>query len=262
VTSFTGRRVLVIGAGGGIGAPLAAALEAAGAEVVAADAPVAARSPYLVADPGAPGGGRSPYLVADLREPGAAASLVRRAWDERGPIDALVHVAGLYPALRAMDSTEELFDTVMAVNTRSALLAATTLAALCERDGRKASLVFTSSGAARGPRPGTTVYAASKAALEAVTRGLALELAPLGLRVNAVAPGYVDVGSSLNPVTDDYVAAVAAANPMGRVGTPADIVPCLMWLCHDDSAWVNGHVLAADGGAGLGSPAAPSWLSA
>ncbi|MFB4288518.1 SDR family NAD(P)-dependent oxidoreductase [Nonomuraea sp. ATR24] len=238
---FAGRTVLVLGAAGGIGAAACAALSREGARVVAADAP-----------------GAGAELAADLAEPGAAAAVVREAWRSHGPLDALLHVAGLFPARRALESTEELFDRVMAVNTRSALMAATTLAGLCA--GRPAAVVFTSSGGAGRPRPGTTVYAASKAALEAVTRGLALELGPLGVRVNAVAPGFVDVGSALNPVPAAYVEAVAAGSPAGRVAGPGDIVPSLLWLCSGESAWVNGHVLAADGGAGLGSPAAPSWL--
>ncbi|MEV0617309.1 SDR family oxidoreductase [Nonomuraea sp. NPDC050404] len=238
-------RALVIGAGGGIGSATAAALTAAGHEVVTADSPCSTGNMDL---------------RTDLAEPGAARAMVLRAWESYGPLDALLHVAGLFPARRALESTEELFDTVMAVNTRSALMAATALAELCVRHARPASVVFTSTGGALRPRPGTVVYAASKAALEAVTRGLALELGPLGVRVNAVAPGFVDVGSTLNPIPGEYVEAVRAASPAGRPGTPDDIVPSLLWLCSPESAWVNGHVLAADGGAGLGSPGMPSWL--
>ncbi|MFB4283091.1 SDR family NAD(P)-dependent oxidoreductase [Nonomuraea sp. MTCD27] len=244
-------RALVMGVCGGIGSAACAALARAGHEVVAVDSPrsdVAERYARPV--------------PADLAEPGAARAAVLRGWQEHGPVDALLHVAGLFPARRALETTEELFDAVMAVNTRSALMAATALADLCVRHARPATVVFTSTGGALRPRPGTTVYAASKAALEAVTRGLALELGPLGVRVNAVAPGFVDVGSALNPVPDDYVEALREAAPAGRVGTPEDIVPSLLWLCSPASAWVNGHVLAADGGAGLGSPTMPSWLAA
>lgn len=236
----------MLGAAGGIGSALCAELEATGAAVVRADAPHA---------------GDRADLVADLSRPGAPRELVERAWHEHGPLDILAHVAGLYPARRAVDSDEEFVDSVFAVNTRSALLAAAALAQLCVPAGRGASVVFTSSGAARRARPCTTVYAASKAALEAITRGLALELAPSGIRVNAVAPGFVDVGSALNPVPREYVEAMAGDVPFGRVATAADIVPSLLWLCHESSSWVTGHVLAADGGAGAGSPAAPSWLS-
>ncbi|MGW0801989.1 SDR family NAD(P)-dependent oxidoreductase [Nonomuraea sp. NPDC002799] len=242
-------RVLVLGACGGIGAAACAALAAAGHEVVAVDSPRSAVAQDY-----------SAHVVADLGEPGAARAAVLAAWESYGPLDALLHVAGVFPARRALETTEELFDTVLAVNTRSALMAATTLAELCVRAARPAAIVFTSTGGAQRPRPGTMVYAASKAALEAVTRGLALELGPLGVRVNAVAPGYVDVGSALNPVPDAYVEAVRAASPAGRVAVPADIVPSLLWLCSPESAWVNGHVLAADGGAGLGPVNAPSWL--
>lgn len=245
--SFTGHRVLVLGAGGGLGAPLCAALAEAGAEVITADAPASRTSDR--------------HLEADLGQRGAAAAVVDRAWQAYGPLDVLAHVAGLYPAQPALTTSEELFDTVLAVNARSALSATTKLAELCTAAGRPATAVCTSSGAAHRPRPGTVAYSASKAALEAITRGLALELAASNVRVNAVAPGFVDVGSTLNPVPREYVEAVGATVPMGRVATPSDIVPNLLWLCHPSSSWVTGQVLVADGGASLGSPSAPSWVA-
>ncbi|MQA03179.1 MAG: SDR family oxidoreductase [Streptosporangiales bacterium] len=237
----------MLGAGGGLGSALCAALTEAGAEVVAADAPAAQASDR--------------HLEADLSQRGAAAAVVERAWQTYGPLDVLAHVAGLYPAQPALATTEELFDTVLAVNARSALAATTKLAELCAAAGRAATVVFTSSGAAHRPRPGTVAYSASKAALEAITRGLALELAESNVRVNAVAPGFVDVGSTLNPMPREYVDAVGAAVPMGRVGKAADIVPNLMWLSHPSSSWVTGQVLVVDGGASLGSPSTPSWIA-
>lgn len=245
--SFTGHRVLVLGAGGGLGSALCAALTHAGADVVTADAPGSQVSER--------------HLAADLGQQGAAAAVVERAWQTYGPLDVLAHVAGLYPAQPAVATTEELFDRVLAVNARSALSATTKLAELCAAAERPATAVFTSSGAAHRPRPGTVAYSASKAALEAITRGLALELAASKVRVNAVAPGFVDVGSTLNPVPREYVDAVGAAVPMGRVATPADIVPNLLWLSHPSSGWVTGQVLVADGGASLGSPSTPSWIA-
>lgn len=248
--SFSGRRILLIGSGGGIGSAARCALVAAGAEVVCVDQPAA----------GADLPSKGPFLPVDLNKPGSVRFAVESAWRRHGPIDVLIHAAGLFPARRAVDTEEELLDMVLRVNTGSPLFAATALARLCEQHERSASVVFVSSAGAERSRPGTTVYAASKAALNAVVRGLALEFGPLGVRVNAVAPGFVDVASKLNPVPDGYIRAVRAATPLGRTADANDIVPSLLWLSHEASAWVTGHVLRADGGAGLGSPDAPSWL--
>jgi 3-oxoacyl-[acyl-carrier protein] reductase len=162
----------------------------------------------------------------------------------------LVHAAGLFPARLALDSDEELFDRVLRVNSGSALAAAVTFSRACRDTGRPGTVVMVSSGAADHARTGTTVYAASKAALNAIVRGLALETAPHRVRVNAVAPGFVDVDSTLNPIPENYRDAVAAANPRGRVATPADIAPTIVWLASDAADWVTGQVVHADGGAG------------
>lgn len=248
--SFAGTRILVLGACGGIGAATAAAFVSTGATVVGSDRLETAGIQDGMAD----------MIPCDLAEPGRPAWVVEQVWHRHGPLDVVVHAAGLYPAQAADDTTEELFNQVLTVNTRSALLATVTLGRLCRAAGRGAAVVFVSSGAGQRPRPGTTIYAASKAALDSVTRSLALELGGDGIRVNAVAPGLVDVGSTLNPLPRHYVEAVADNTPLGRGATPDDIAPTVLWLSHPASGWVTGQVVAADGGAGLGSPRAASWL--
>jgi 3-oxoacyl-[acyl-carrier protein] reductase len=249
--SFTGSRILVLGAGGGIGAATVTAFAHAGGTVIGSDRPDA---------PGVPDG-MVDLVPGDLAEPRCPAWLVQQVWHRHGPLDVLVHAAGLYPATAALDVTEDLVDRVLAVNTRSALLTAVALARLCRASGRGAAIVFVSSGAGQRPRPGTTVYAASKAALDSVTRSLALELGGDGIRVNAVAPGLVDVQSPLNPLPQRYVETVSDATPLGRAATTDDITPTILWLSHPASGWVTGQVVAADGGTSLGSPDAASWLS-
>lgn len=231
------RRTLVIGARGALGAAVCGALRGRGEVVHGLDLP-----------------------EVDLSEAGSLEPALRAAWAEHGPFDALVYAAGVFPARAALLSTETLFDRVFAVNTRGALLAGTTAAELAIAAGRPLTVVALSSGAAQQARPGTVVYAASKAALEAVIRGLALELGPRGVRFNAVAPGFVDVGSTVNPVPEAYVRALAELSPHGRVATASDILPVVLWLLSAESHWVSGQVLRADGGAGLGSLSAPSWL--
>lgn len=250
--SFAGARILLLGACGGIGAATATAFASAGATVIGADRHQPARMPAGLVD----------VVAGDLAEPGVPATLVQQVWHRHGPLDVLVHAAGLFPAHAAIEVTEDLFDRVMAVNTRSALLATVALARLCRAGERSAAVVLVSSGAGARPRPGTTVYAASKASLNSVTRSLALELGGDGIRVNAVAPGLVDSRSSLNPLPRHYVDTVRADTPLERAATPDDIAPTVLWLSHPAAGWVTGQVVAADGGASLGSPRAPTWLPA
>ncbi|WP_065968422.1 SDR family NAD(P)-dependent oxidoreductase [Streptomyces sparsogenes] len=231
------KTALLLGAGGGLGRAVHARLREDGWAVIATD-----------------------VAELDLSKPGVVASFIKDSWEANAGFDALVHCAGLYPAHRVVDTTEEIFDRVMNVNTRSALISGAEYARLCGSHRRSGSMVFVSSGAARRARPGTTAYAASKAALEAVVRGLALETAALGLRCNAVAPGFVDVGSELSPVPPAYIEQMAAASPQGRVAQAADIVPVIAWLLGDEAAWVNGQSIPVDGGDSIGTRNAPNWL--
>ncbi|GAB3466502.1 hypothetical protein GCM10027570_55860 [Streptomonospora sediminis] len=250
-------RVLVTGACGGIGAACAAALRAAGAAVAGTDLhPPAEPGPAPAPGPAAP----QALIAADLARAAAAEEVVESAWGRLGGVDILVNAAGLYPARAALDTDAGLWDRVLAVNTRAPLLLTLALARRLTAAGRPGAVVNISSGAAARARTGTTCYAASKAALDAVTRSCALELAPQGIRVNAVAPGYVHVRSDLNPIPQHYADAAGRATPLGRAGAAADIVPAVLWLAGPESAWVTGAVLPADGGAAAGSPEAPTWL--
>jgi 3-oxoacyl-[acyl-carrier protein] reductase len=237
-TAPQARCYLVLGARGALGTAVGAALRHDGHRVVELD---------------------RPEIDLDVR--GVLAERVEALWHEAGPFDGLVHAAGLFPAAAALDTSEEMFDRLLAVNARSALVAASTVARLCLADDRPASMVVVSSGAAARPQLGTLAYAASKAALEAVVRGLALELGPSGIRVNAVAPGFIDVRSDVNPIPREYVDALAANAPQGRVATVDDIVPSIMWLLSDGSHWLNGQALTTDGGASLGGVNRPTWLT-
>jgi 3-oxoacyl-[acyl-carrier protein] reductase len=231
------RQYLVIGANGGLGRAICSELQSRGSQVVGLDLP-----------------------HIDLKERGTLGPEIERLWKVSGPFDGLVHAAGLYPAEGALTTTEELFDELLTVNARSALVSGGTLARLSIATGMPASLVFVSSVAAVRPQSGTVAYSASKAALEAIVRGLALETGPFRIRVNAVAPGFIKVDSAMNPIPEKYVTALAESAPQGRVATPEDIVPAVLWLLSDAAQWVNGQVLAVDGGSNLGASSGPNWL--
>ncbi|MEV4596630.1 SDR family oxidoreductase [Amycolatopsis sp. NPDC049253] len=231
------KSVLLLGSRGGLGRAVGARLTADGWTVVGADLP-----------------------ELDLARPEVAPA-VARLQESHGGFDALVHAAGLYPAAKVSDGDEELFDRVLTVNARSAFAAGAQFVRGCVAGGRPGAMVFVSSGAATRARPGTAVYAASKAALDALVRAFALEHGRDGIRCNAVAPGFIDVGSQVNPVPRSYVEGVEAASVSGRLGRPDEIAAVVAWLLSEDASWVNGRSVPVDGGDGIGSVTAPSWLS-
>ena len=151
-------------------------------------------------------------LTADLSDPGCA-EVVGRAVQLAGPVDVLVNAAGIYPATPLADMTAAAWDRVQHINVRAPVLLTVAVA----EARRPAAVVNISSGAATRARPGAAHYCTSKAALEMATKACAVELAGHGIRVNAVAPGFVEVDSPVNPVTAEYAAAVSV-NPLGRGG--------------------------------------------
>lgn len=247
------RHVVVTGAAGGIGLACAGAFAAAGDTVTAVDA----RAPELAAATealAARHGVAVQALSYDLGDP-TCTELVERASERLGPVDVVVNAAGIYPALPLAQMTASAWDRVQAVNVRAPVMLAVALAAQ-PSDGRPRSVVNISSGAATRARPGAAHYCTSKAALEMATKACAVELAEAGIRVNAVAPGFVTVDSTVNPVTPEYAAAVSV-NPLGRPGEPDEIARAVLWLAGEDAAFVTGAVLRVDGGATAGTTALP-----
>ncbi|MGW4087297.1 SDR family NAD(P)-dependent oxidoreductase [Streptomyces sp. NPDC004822] len=239
--------VLVTGASGGIGGAIAEAFAAQGAFLTLSDRDVDA----LHATASRIGAGAAIH-AADLTGSDAATALVEESWAANGPVDVLVNAAGVYPSLdmAAVDATA--WDRLFAVNLRAPVLTTAALARLAAAEGRPASVVNISSGSALRSRPGGGPYASSKAALEMATRAAALELGGLGIRVNAVSPGFVLVDSDCNPVSAEYARTIDV-NPLGRPGTPRDIARAVCWLAGPDASWITGEVLRVDGGSSTGA---------
>lgn len=244
------RHILVTGAGSGIGRQTALAFAGQGATLSLVDLNADAVA-AVAREAGALGADSVHVHAADLRDAETPATVVRGAWGA-APVDVLVNAAGVYPATPFLDLDAPTWDAVQNLNVRAPLLSTVTLAQLASAAGRQPAVVNISSGAALRARPGAAPYATSKAALEMATRASALELGPLGIRVNAVAPGFVTVDSKANPVTEEYAAAVSP-NPLGRRGRPEDIANAVLWLCSDAAEWVTGEVLRVDGGASTGA---------
>jgi len=255
------RHVFVTGAANGIGAAVCRRFAASADRITAVDIQVD-RLRALVDDIRATNSVEIDAVCGDLAGEEFAGSVMREAWQRRGPVDVAVLAAGIYPAITFLDLTADAWDRVQHVNVRANVQITQALAVLAMAEQRRACVIAISSGAAQRARPGAAHYSASKAALEMLVRSAALELGPSGIRVNAVSPGFIAVASDANPVTSAY-AELLSRNPLGRPGRPEDIAAAVHWLASDEASWVTGSILRVDGGASAGNAALPlHWPAA
>ena len=244
MADLRGRTALVSGAGRGIGAAIARALDAAGARV----ALVARTEPELRVV--AAGLTNDPVVVtADLGTadgPDAAASAVLARFD--GRLDVLVNNAGTLLRKDSHTVTVEELDHLWQVNVRSALLlTAAVLPAMVAR--RTGSIVSISSISGLRGAPRRSIYAATKAALDGMTRAIAMEYGPHGIRANSVAPGVVDTAMWRENLAKPGVAdAVLDLIPTRRLSAPEEVADVVVFLASDAARAITGEVIAADGG--------------
>jgi meso-butanediol dehydrogenase / (S,S)-butanediol dehydrogenase / diacetyl reductase len=244
--SAGGRVAVVTGGARGIGAATAAALAATGASVVIADVEVEAGQATardLNCD----------FVEADVSRAADVDALMRAAAQRLGRLDVLVNNAGIVLAKSALDTSEEEWDRVLAVNLKGAWLCARAAAPLMARGGG-GSIVNVASNAGLVGFPNAAAYCASKGGLAHLTKALALDLAPLGIRVNAVCPGH-----TRTPMAESFVAAqadpetfladfVGRQHPLGRMAEPEEIARSIRFLAGDEASFITGAVLPADGG--------------
>lgn len=245
---LTGRTALVTGASSGIGAATAEALAQLGAAVAIGyhgNRNGAEETKARIAA----AGGTAVAIAADLRGGAGARALVDAARQQLGPLDILVNNAGSLVARQTLpEITEAALDEIFALNLKSAVMATqAAVPAMIDR-GRGAVVNVVSIAGHTGGGPGAGAYASAKAALTTYTRAMARELAPRGVRVNAVAPGVIDTPFHEMFSTPEMMRNFVAAIPLGRVGTAAECASAIAFLASDAASYIVGETIEINGG--------------
>ncbi|MEU8227385.1 SDR family NAD(P)-dependent oxidoreductase [Kribbella sp. NPDC048915] len=243
--TFEGKVVVVTGAGGGIGSAVAVRFAELGADVALND--VDEVKTKAVAERVEAADVSARRVIGDASDASVVDDLIGGTIDEFGSVDVLVNTAGLIGQTRHfLDADEEWWDRVLRVNLRSVFLCSHRAARHMAQRG-SGVILSTSSGGATKAHRGEAAYDASKGGIEALTRALALDLGPYGIRVNAVSPGSIDVAPA-GSVSPDVLAERGRTVPLGRVGVPQDLADTYTFLASDAAQYISGVVVPVDGG--------------
>jgi 3-oxoacyl-[acyl-carrier protein] reductase len=243
---LTGKVAVVTGASKGIGASIAKHLGDEGAAVVVNYASSKEGADRVVAEITGKGG-RAIAVGADVARPADIRRLFAEVKKAFGRLDVLVNNAGIYQFAPLEEVTPEHFHKLFDLNVLGLLL--TTQEAV-KHLGAGGSIINISSVAATAAEPTTSVYSATKAAVDAVTRSLAQELGPRQIRVNSINPGMVETeGYHAAGISEsDFRRQTEAQTPLGRIGQPQDIGPAAVFLASAESSWITGETLYISGG--------------
>jgi glucose 1-dehydrogenase/3-oxoacyl-[acyl-carrier protein] reductase len=240
--------VLVTGAGRGIGEGLARDFGRHGCRVAVhyyREAEEAGETCRVIEA----AGGMAAAFAADLSLSQDRERLFAEVLERFGRLDVLVNNAGLDPGeIDFLNCTEAQYNAVLDLNLRGLFFCIQAAARQMVKQGSGGQVVNISSIQGQQTFPNKSAYAASKGGIDALTRALALDLAPHGIRVNAIAPGFIEVDRSIRATPDYDRQEVGGRIPIGRVGVPADISALAIFLASDESAFITGQVILSDGG--------------
>lgn len=244
---LAGKVAVVTGASKGIGAGIAKQLASEGAAVVVNYSSSKAGAEKVV-DEIKKSGGRAVAIGANLSKPEDVKKLFAATKQEFDKVDILVNNAGVYEFAPLEEITLEHYHKQFDLNVLGLLLSTQEAVKLFGKSG--GSIINISSVAARSAPPSTSVYSATKAAVDAITRALSQELGARHIRVNAVNPGMVETeGIHTAGIADsDFQKQIIAQTPLGRVGQPADIATIVAFLASDDASWITGEAFYVSGG--------------
>jgi NAD(P)-dependent dehydrogenase (short-subunit alcohol dehydrogenase family) len=234
-----GRRLLVIGAGQGIGRQTAHAFGQAGAIVGCVDID-SERAGRVASEVG------GVAIVGDVTRRQGVADVVGEAIARLGGIDGYADIVGMGLPSTLLDASDEFFDAQFTINFRHAVLLVQLVGP--QMTGPGGTIVHIVSDCGRGSSPGQVAYGAAKAALISLVRSAAIELAPSGVRVNAVSPGLILTPRVSATMSPEALATLADNAPLGRNGSPSDIAAAVLFLMSPLAGYITGQVLVVDGG--------------
>jgi 3-oxoacyl-[acyl-carrier protein] reductase len=250
--SLSGRTAVVTGAAMGIGRETAIVYGKAGATVVLADIDAGALGAVAAEIPG------SIIVPTDVTKQAAVDELAQAAVEATGRLDVWANVAGILRRAALVDTTEDVLDSVLAVNLKGVFWGTAAAGRIMGEAGR-GSIVNVASSGGEMATPNIATYGMSKAGVIHLTRTAAVEYGPLGVRVNSVAPGYVESPMTTRSWTTPegvadpearsrIIGGMAAMSPLGRIGTARDMALAMLYLASDASAFFTGQVLRPNGG--------------
>jgi len=240
-----GNTALVTGASRGVGQGIALELARAGCRVAVNYHSAPERADRTVAEIQALGA-EAISVRADVSRPSDVSSMLRTVVDRFGGLNILVNNAGVQTWTPLLDVTEAEWDRVIDTNLKGCFLC-TQAAALHMKDHGGGSIVNIGSGSNKLPFPTLVAYTASKGGIEMLTKVAAVELGPLGIRVNCVAPGAIEIERTRLELPD-YAGTFGGMTPLRRVGTPADIGEAVVFLASRESSFITGQTIWVDGG--------------
>ena len=247
MSKLQGKVAVVTGASKGIGAGIAKGLAAAGASVVVNYATAKSDAERVVAEIKAEGA-KAVAVQGDVSKAGDVRRLFKQTKEAFGAVDILVNNAGIYRFDPLEEVKEEEFHRQFNTNVLGLILATREAAAHFSTEG--GSVINIGSAITSNPMPNGVVYAATKGAVDMVTRVLARELAPRKIRVNSINPGGTNTEGvrAFGLIGSDLEKQLLSQTPLRRIGLPSDIAPVAVFLASADSAWLTGEILLASGG--------------
>lgn len=245
--NLEGRKALVTGASRGIGRAIAEALAGAGADVAVTARDAAPLHEVVAAIEAL--GRRAVPLAHDVRDVSASRAVVAQAAEKLGGLDILVNNAGYEEVTASLDLEEEVWDRVVDTNLKGAFFVAQATARQMQATGRGGSIINLASLTSYVGVPTAVPYGSSKAGILGMTTALATEWARLGIRVNALAPGYFRTAMTDVFYRDDaWQASMLGKIPLGRFGALGDLAGAVVFLASDASAYITGQCIPVDGG--------------
>ena len=246
--SLSGKLALITGGGTGLGLAMTEAFIQAGARVV-----ITGRREEVLKEACQKVSGKADYIVNDVTDLDSLPSMVEEIENNYGPIDILVNNAGVNMKKPVFDVTDEEFERIIRTNLTGLFSLTREVGKKMAERGQGSVIMITSMAALYGI-PKVSAYTASKAAVLGMTRSLATDLSPKGIRVNAIAPGFIDSPMLRKAFNDDpeRERRVLERTPLNTLGTPQDVASAAVFLASDASGFVTGVNLPVDGGNAIG----------